>query len=85
MDNLKTTVRLNLEENLNFDKILSYIEIVKSYQHLTNDTYRCEWLDNIEITQEDMDELDAVSENLPAGLKVGNITTYNYKKVPKVI
>lgn len=84
IESLKTLVRLNLDENLNFDKVLSYIELIKNYSHLTTKPYYCEWLDSIEITEMDMNE-EEKNENLPAGLKIGNISTYNYKKVPRVM
>lgn len=84
--NLENVVRIKSPQDLNFEKILQAIEVIKDYKiSFMEKPYECEWLESIQINLENLEEQSITDENLPPNLNIGNIQTYNYKKVPRII
>lgn len=76
---------IKIKENpkILFAQILDYIEIVKKYP-ASNSPYRCEWINPIVMNSLILKD-DESNDNIPPNIQVGNVHTFNYIKVPKII
>ena len=76
---------VKIKENpaFQFEQILNYINLVKKYDTSNKKNYRCEWLSPIVLTN--LITSSTPKNDLPPGTLVGNISTFNYIKVPKII
>lgn len=76
-------VKLKENPSFQFEQILNYINLVKKYDTTHSKTYRCEWLSPLVLKTLITNHI--AKNDLPPGTTVGNISTFNYIKVPKII